>query len=150
MLICRLCSHLAPASGYVQHTEVDWTPHWDGGDVPVPSAIQEWSQNFLRGLDNAGRSARVLPDWTTQALEDAGFVDIREERVKCYVCPWSNDKQEREKARWFNLAFAQGLEAMSFIPMIDNMDMSMEQVSDLCARARKESCVLRFHAYMTM
>lgn len=83
-------------------------------------------------------------------FEEAGFVDISQETVRCYVNPWSDVKEEREIARWFNLVCAQGLEAMSLIPMIDHGRMSYDQVRELCDRTKKEICVLRFHAYVTM
>ncbi|KAF4125106.1 hypothetical protein GMORB2_3945 [Geosmithia morbida] len=141
---------LAPGTGFVEHTEIDWTPRWESsGDIPNPSAIQEWSELYLQGMDRVNKSARVAPQWTVRMLEDAGFVDVREETIRCYVCPWSSDRQEREIARWFNLVFSQGLEAMSLLPMVDYLGMSIDEVNSLCARTKREMCVLRYHAYMT-
>lgn len=143
--------HLAPGTGFIQHTEIDWTPRWEEtGGIPNPSAIQEWSERFLQGMDILNRSARVSPQWTVRMLEEAGFVDIREETIRCYVNPWSNDRQERTLAQWFNLVLSQGLEAMCLMPLVDQLDMSVEDVQALCARARKETCILRYHTYMTL
>ena len=141
---------MVPGTGFIEQTEIDWTPQWEGDDVPNPSALQEWCELYLDGLDRANRSGRVIPQRTRQMLEQAGFVDIKERAIKCYVNPWSSVKMERETARWFNLVFGQGLEAMSLMPMIDHGHMSHDQVSDLNTRTKKEICVLRFHAYVTM
>ena len=133
----------------MEHMEIDWTPHWQNEAIPNPSALKEWSDLYLGGLDRAGRSARVDPQRTKRQLQDAGFVEIREEAIRFYVNPWSNERKERETARWFNLVFAQGLEAMSWMPLIDHGNMEFAQVRELCDRVLKEICVLRFHAYVT-
>jgi hypothetical protein len=83
-------------------------------------------------------------------MEGAGLVDFKEEVIKCYVNPWSRDRHEREMARWYNLGFCHSVEAMSFMPLIENIGMTFDQVRDLCARVKKEVCVLRYHAYVTM
>lgn len=118
--------------------------------MPNPSSLQEWCEHYLEGLDRADRCGRVFPEQAKQMLAEAGFVDIQEEVIRLYVNPWSNVKKERETARWFNLVFAQGLEAMSLMPMIDHGHLSYDETRELNQRAQKEICVLRFHAYVTM
>lgn len=133
----------------MEHIEIDWTPHWENENVPNPSALKEWSDLFVNKLEGANKSAKVDPERTRRQLEEAGFENIKEEAIRFYVCPWSEEKKEREIARWFNLVFALGLEAMSLVPLIDYGGMTYNEVRDLCARVQKEICVLRYHAYVT-
>ncbi|QPG96082.1 hypothetical protein C2857_003113 [Epichloe festucae Fl1] len=142
--------HLKPGSGYIEHIEIDWVPRWDGNDVPPESSLHEWSQLLLRGLDRFNRNARIDMGEVRITLDKAGFVDFREETIRCYVNPWSSERREREIARWFNLGLSQCLEAMSLMPMIEGLSMTKEQVKELCDRAKKEICILRYHAYMTL
>lgn len=125
-------------------------PLWAHGDIPNPSAIKEWAEKFLAGMDGYDRSARVDSERTQRLLKEAGFVDITHETIRCYVNPWSEDKQERDIARWFNLGITQGLEAMSLMPMIDHGHSTFEQVQTLCERAKLEMSTLRYRAYMTL
>jgi hypothetical protein len=140
--------HLAPGRGRVEHTEIDWTPHWDGEERPQRSAFKEWAELYYEGMERYDRPARIVPNQTKRLMESAGLVDVEEEIIKCYVNPWSQDHREREIARWFNLGFCRGLEAMSMMPFIEKLEMPFERVRDLCARVKKEVCILRYHAYV--
>jgi hypothetical protein len=149
--ITNSLSHLAPGTGFVELVEIDWTPQWDeGSDRPDHSSFQEWAEKYYSAMEKLNRSARVIPHRIRQMLEDAGFVDIREIPMKCYVNPWSRVASEREPARWLNLGFGLGIEAMSLAPMIEKEGMTKAEVTDLCAKAKTETCVLRYHAYVTL
>lgn len=141
--------HLAPG-GYIEHLEIDWTPQWDGEDRPTHSAIREWSQQFHRAMHRYRRSVKVSTEDTKRMMEAAGFTEFKETTIRCYLNPWSNDRHQREAARWFNLALGLGLEAMSLMPMIDMLHMKQEDVVDLCKRVKAETCVLRYRTYFTL
>lgn len=149
-LTCNAYRHLAPGKGYIEHLEVDWTPQWESEDVPTHSALREWSQLFHRAMHRYQRSIKVSTQDTKRMMEAAGFTDFTETTVRAYVNPWSPDRHQREVARWFNLAFSMGLEAMSMMPMIENLGMTKDDVLDLCGRVKKEICILRYHAYCTL
>ncbi|KAF7540769.1 hypothetical protein G7Z17_g12130 [Cylindrodendrum hubeiense] len=142
-----LTEHLAPGIGHMEHVEIDWTPRWDDDERPSKSAFKEWSELFYDGMDQFNRRARVMPQETRQMIEAAGFTDVREEVIKAYVCPWSEDRAERELARWFNLGLTHSLEALSLMPLIEKQGMKFDDVRELCGKVKKEICVLRYHTY---
>ncbi|OTA00376.1 hypothetical protein A9Z42_0081400 [Trichoderma parareesei] len=142
--------HLAPGVGYVEQLEIDWMPRWENDDLPIHSALREWAQLFQRAMHRYHRSVTVSGEATRRRMEAAGFTDFSETTIRCYVNPWSPDRHQRECARWFNLAFSLGLEAMSMMPMIDKLGMTKEDIVDLCSRAKKEMCILRYRAYCTL
>ncbi|RFU72149.1 methyl transferase [Trichoderma arundinaceum] len=142
--------HLAPGKGYIEQLEIDWTPRWEGDEVPVHSALNEWSQKFQRAMHRYQRSVKVSSQDTKRMMEAAGFTDFTETTVRCYVNPFSPDRHDRELGRWFNLAITLGLQAMSMMPMIENLGMTEADVVDLCERVKSEMCILRFHAYCTL
>ncbi|TWU71740.1 hypothetical protein ED733_003075 [Metarhizium rileyi] len=143
----RIFHHLTPGSGYVEHVEIDWVPRWDKYTMPQASALKEWSDRFLGALDRFNRSARVDSTAVHRTIEGAGFTNFREEIIRCYVNPWMSDPHEQDVANWFNIAFSRGVDAMSFVPMIEGLGMSQSKVQDLCTRVKKEICVLAHHAY---
>ena len=101
-------------------------------------------------MDLYNRSARVQPQETRRQIEAAGLVDFKEETFKCYINPWHTNTRKKEVARWFNLGLTMGLEALSFMPLINNLGYSQEGVEELCARAKKEACALKNHTYFNV
>lgn len=141
---------MTPGIGFFEHIEVDWIPRCDDDERPANSAFVKWAELFLDGMDRFNRSVRVTPQEHRQMLEAAGFTDIRQEVIKAYVCPWSADRNEREIARWFNIGLSHSLEAMSLKPLIEKLGFEAEEVRELCERAKRETCVLRYHTYCNM
>lgn len=101
-------------------------------------------------MDLAGRSARVDPERTRRQLQEAGFVDIREDIIRCCLNPWSDDPIENEASFWFNSSITKGLQAMALVPMIDHGDLNKQQVDTLCQRVHDEMCTLRYYMYMNL
>ncbi|KAH7155508.1 methyl transferase [Dactylonectria estremocensis] len=143
----KILDHLAPGIGHMEHVEIDWTPRWDDDKRPTKSAFEEWATLFYSGMDMFDRSARVNSNERYLMMEAAGFTDIKEEVIRAYVCPWSEDRTERELARWFNLGLTHSLDSLSLIPLIEKMGMTLEQVKELSEKVKKEICVLRYHTY---
>ncbi|KAM4058498.1 methyltransferase [Hirsutella rhossiliensis] len=147
----KIFEHLTPGTGVLEHVEIDWVPRWESsGDFPENSAFKEWSDAYHKALDLFNRSARVSTQQTRLMIEQAGFCDFREQTVRCYVNPWSSDTWEKDTARWFNLGMKHGLEAISLMPMVERLGMTVEEVNDLCARVKEENTKLRYHGYCTV
>lgn len=83
-------------------------------------------------------------------MEAAGFVDFREDYIRCYVNPWCANPLEKLIAQWFNLCLIDGVQAMSLAPMVENLGMSVEEVNELRDAVKSECCKLRYHAYCSM
>ncbi|KAM0192625.1 hypothetical protein ACHAPA_009328 [Fusarium lateritium] len=143
----KIFEHLAPGVGHLEHIEVDWTPRCDDDERPANSAFERWAELFYEGMERFNRDARVIPQQTRQLLETAGFTDLRHEVIQAYVCPWSPDRHEREIARWFNIGLSHSLEALSLKPLIEELGFTAEEVRELSTRAKRETCVLRYHTY---
>lgn len=142
--------HTKPGTGYIEQVEIDWIPRWDGGEIPENSAMLEWAQKFLRGMDGFQRSARVNTGNVRRMMEAAGYVDFEERTIRCDVNPWRNNAEAKIVAQWFNLCLIDGLQAMSLAPMVENLGMTLEQVDGLKEAVKSECCKLRYHAYCVM
>ncbi|KAF5027563.1 hypothetical protein F66182_305 [Fusarium sp. NRRL 66182] len=144
----KIFEHLAPGSGHLERVEIDWTPRCDDDERPANSAFEQWAELFFDGMDRFNRSARVAPQETQQLIEATGFTEVKHEVIKAYVCPWSPDRHEREIARWFNLGLSHSFESLSLMPLVEKLGLTQEEVRELCERARRETCVLRYHTYL--
>lgn len=145
--------HLAPEEGWIEHSELDFTPRWDSEETPEPSHFQRWCNDFLLGLDERGRSARIESARTRRQLEEAGFVDVEEETLRYYVSPWPRENCAKELGRWVNLWLVQGFRTWGLWPMCGDKDgdrMPVKNCHELCDLAEKEICVLRYRAYLTL
>ncbi|KAI8691550.1 Secondary metabolism regulator LAE1 [Fusarium sp. Ph1] len=143
----KIFEHLTPGLGHLEHVEIDWTPRWDDDERPSNSSFTQWAELFLTGMDQFNRTARVAPEETRQMLEAAGFTDIKQEIIPAFVCPWSPDRREREIARWFNLGLSHSLESLSLMPLVEKHRLGPDEVRELCARVKREICILRYHTY---
>jgi hypothetical protein len=143
----NIFEHLAPGIGHLEHIEVDWTPRCDDDERPANSAFEKWSELFFDGMERFNRTARVMPQETQQLLEATGFVEVKHEVHRAYVCPWSSDRHEREIARWFNIGLSHSLEALAMKPLVEKLGFKAEDVRELCNTAKRETCVLRYHTY---
>ncbi|KAH7320186.1 methyl transferase [Stachybotrys elegans] len=150
----NIFDHLAPGVGYIEQVEVDYTPRWDGGEIPSPSAIKEWAEMFHSGLEALGRSAQVDSEKTRRTLEEIGFVDFHEEVVQIHLSPWSDDEFLRNVGRWWNSALCSGLGALSMKPFWRKTQKPegevREYVDNLAERFLEEACHLKYHCYMTL
>jgi hypothetical protein len=134
----------------MEHVEIDWRPSWEGSEQPERSALKEWTELFVTAMGRLNRSVIVTPDETRHLIESAGFTDVRQEVIKVYYNPWSPDRQERETARWFNLGFCRALEAMSMMPMIEQLNMKISEVKAICEEVKAEIRILRYHPHCRM
>ncbi|KAJ3499543.1 hypothetical protein NLG97_g248 [Lecanicillium saksenae] len=141
--------HTAPG-GHLEQVEIEWVPRWEGATMPECSALLEWSQKFLSGMDEFHRSARLSGPNVRRMVETAGYVDFKETIIRCCVSPWCHGQGETLVANWFNICFTEGIEAMSLVPLMEKCYMTLCQVKALQARVKRESCNLKFHAYFNM
>lgn len=126
-------------------------PKWEpASNIPENSVLRKWAELFLSGMAAMGRNARINSITVQRTIEAAGFTDVQEQTIQCYVNPWMEDRQKRDVARWFNLGLSHGLEAMSLMPMIEGLHMEEDAVRSLCAQVKTEICHLRYHAYFNM
>ncbi|KID89805.1 LaeA protein [Metarhizium guizhouense ARSEF 977] len=147
--------HLLPESGYLEHVEIEWVPRWDENDVDEkgegmpdsPSALEEWSNLYMTGLETLGRNGRIDGAAIRQTIEDVGFTDVEEKTIRLYMSPWMPQSYRQEGARWLNMCFTRGVEGMSLWPMIIGLGMREDEVRGICERAIYESLEMRLRTY---
>ncbi|KJK79708.1 hypothetical protein H634G_05300 [Metarhizium anisopliae BRIP 53293] len=151
----NIYNHLLPGSGYLEHVEIEWVPRWDENDVDKegngmpdsPSALEEWSNLYMTGLETLGRNGRIDGAAIRQTIEDVGFTNVEEKTIRLYMSPWMPEYYKREGARWLNMCFTRGVEGMSLWPMIIGLGMREDEVRGICERAIYESLEMRLRTY---
>lgn len=148
-LYSQVFRHLKPGSGYLEQVEIDWRPQCDGDPRALAdSKLMEWSQKVHRGFTRAGRKLEMDPN-TQAILEDIGFT-VEHRKITIALNPWPELEQRKEMARWFNLGLTQGLEAMTFAPVIHWLGYPEPEVRELIERVKEDMCKREWRTYCTL
>ncbi|KAK2037999.1 methyltransferase domain-containing protein [Colletotrichum somersetense] len=118
----------------------------DDGTLVEGSPLHQWQELMVEAGNKIGRSIES-PAKYTEAMADAGFVDIT---VKKYIWPlnsWPRDEKLKEIGKWHNVNLGMGLEALSLALFTRVLGWTQEEVMVLCAGARNDLKNKNIHAY---
>jgi hypothetical protein len=88
---------------------------------------------------------------TRQLLIDAGYVDIKEQRViKLPLNSWSTDPVEKEIGRWHILGMQDSIEAWSLKAFYEVNGWDERTVQGLVSDVKKNIVSRKIHAYNLM
>lgn len=139
-------SHLAPG-GYFELQETDLTGgRSDDGTFKPGSKFSVYQDNLRLAGNKAGVRMDVAPN-LTQYMIDAGFVEVREHRVKIPVGTWPKDKKLKEIGAWAHEIVSEGLEAycMAFFTRVLGMDK--KTAKSICIGAKEDLDDKKIHMY---
>ncbi|KDN70928.1 putative TAM domain methyltransferase [Colletotrichum sublineola] len=139
------CRALKPG-GYLEVGGMELPPGCDDGSVPQESSLWKWHALLQEAAEKLGRPLEGLGK-QTEAMQEAGFVDITR---KDYILPlnsWPADPHLKEIGRWQCVNLDMGLEALSLGLLTRALDWSKEDVLALCAAVRTDLRNRKMHAY---
>ncbi|ATZ49708.1 Bclae1 [Botrytis cinerea B05.10] len=138
--------YLKPQVGRFEQVEIDFTPRSDFGDIPADSALATWARNLFEATRRNFRPLAYNTEIRAM-LQKEEFLDIQEEVIRIPLNPWPDDPQEKDVARWYNLALTQGLEAMTLGPMHRIYGWTKDDVTRLITEVRRDICNRKIRAY---
>lgn len=133
----------------MENIEIDITPRCNDGTLPPDSQLDTWTKSVLDATAKASRPLAYNTD-TRKHLQQQGFVDIEEQIIKVPLNPWPLDPHMKDIGRWYNLAFAQGLEALSLGPLMRIEGWKRSKVDRLIEDVKRDIYAKRFHVYHEM
>lgn len=113
------------------------------------SKLANWVRIVSDATERAYRRLAYKTD-TRGLLAARGFVEIEEQIIQIPVNSWPTDAHQRDIGRWYNVGFAQGLEAMSLAPLTRMYSWEPGAVIKLCSEVRQEISSKRFRAHCNM
>ncbi|OQE90316.1 hypothetical protein PENNAL_c0012G10148 [Penicillium nalgiovense] len=81
--------------GWIEQMELDVRVYSDDGTLKKEHQLYGWGDMFIRCSERAGRSLRTH-ETMRSAIEEAGFVDVHEEKYKIPIGPWARDNALKE------------------------------------------------------
>jgi len=101
-------------------------------------------------MRSVGRPMTVDSRTIKENMIHAGLVDVKEETIQVAINGWPSSEREREVGRWFNLALASGLPALSLAPFSRVRGMTLDEINAMVASVTEEIRSRRIHAYCTL
>lgn len=143
--------HLRPGYGHIEQLEVDLEPRCDDGTLVPGSPLVQWYQ-YLRDATQSAHKPIAYQHNTRQLLEQAGFIDIKEQVIRAPYNGWPKDPMQKDIGRWyrFGLAESSGLEALSMAPFSRVFQWQRAQIDPFIAGVRRQVGDGHCHAYNNM
>ncbi|KAF3930432.1 hypothetical protein ABW20_dc0102883 [Dactylellina cionopaga] len=110
-LIKQAYNNLTPG-GWIESQEVLTHAFCDDGTIPEDCNWKKWEKLYVDAAKLYGRPIDIaanLKEW----FEEAGFVDVEEEVVKCPLGNWPVNRGQKENGRFLKAALSDGLQALS-------------------------------------
>jgi len=146
-LVGRIYQNLAPGA-WAEFHELDFVYRSDDGSFTKDHHTYKWVNTIMDFLNGIGRDCSPglqIRKW----VEEAGFVNVHEQKFKLPIGPWAKDPQMKELGMINIAQLLDGLEALSLRPL-SMAGYSEAEITILVAQVRKELKSKAFHAYFTM
>ncbi|KAI9926293.1 hypothetical protein MW887_004057 [Aspergillus wentii] len=135
--------------GWIEQMELDVRVYSDDGSLKKDNQLWGWGSLFIRCSERAGRSLRTH-ETMRGAIENAGFVDVHEEKYKIPIGAWPKDKLLKEAGRLQYAHWNAALEgwAMWLLTHFGEPEpWTKEEVHVFLAKVRAELRDPHIHAY---
>lgn len=149
-LLKNIYKHLKPG-GYVEIQESPITQPYslDGTYDIATNSYARYIKHLSEASDLMGRSLSVvseLPQW----IEDAGFVDIVNQKEVLPVGLWPKDKKYKERGRWGLLNVDAAMEAYGLALFTRVLGMTAEEARKIIDDGRKDLFNKKIHMAYNM
>lgn len=126
--------------------ELDYTVRCDDGTLKFSSPLFQWSILNDMAAKNIGHPTDYAP-YLHQMFLDAGFVDIRVIVKELPTNCWPRDEVLKEMGHLNVCSLGNELDSISLARFKRGLGWSREETIVLCAKARRDFCDPRIHAY---
>ncbi|KAJ6127528.1 hypothetical protein N7523_003140 [Penicillium sp. IBT 18751x] len=131
-------THLKPG-GYIEVADVDPA----GDTISLPSNSDTHLRTYAAALRAAADESgypRDLKHLATNALSEAGFVDVRVQERSIPIGLWPDDEREKTLGKMGLISLLEGLEAYALRTLTKSGRWSLDEAMELCEKVRRE-CV---------
>lgn len=119
----------------------------DDGTVTPTSALGRLQSLWKEASDVAGRPAYLAPRYKSY-LQEAGFEDVVERRLKWPLNEWPRDPHHKELGAWSRTNMDNGMDGLLVGLFTRFLGWTQEEVTVFAAQARAELRDRRIHGYI--
>ncbi|CAI7667785.1 unnamed protein product [Penicillium viridicatum] len=135
--------------GWIEQMELDVRLYSDDGSLKKEHQLYGWGDMFIRCSERAGRSLRTH-ETMRNAIMEAGFVDVHEEKYKIPLGPWARNNILKETGHLQYSHWNAALEGWAMWLLThygEPVPWTKEEVQVYLAKVRKELNNPHIHAY---
>ncbi|WQF86004.1 Putative S-adenosyl-L-methionine-dependent methyltransferase superfamily [Colletotrichum destructivum] len=144
-MVKKIYQALTPG-GYLEVGGLELPLGCDDDSVPKDSSLWQWHTLLQEAAEKIGRPLEGLGK-ETEAMKDAGFVDITRKDFVWPLNSWPADPHLKELGDWHRANLDMGIEGLSMGLLTRVLDWTREEVLALCAGVRRDLRNRRMHAY---
>lgn len=111
--------------------------------------LRKCSDMMMTGAEKLGKVITNAPKYK-RFFEEAGFVDVVEERFQWPFNTWPKGKYYKTLGLWYNRDMQEGLEGMMMAVFTRAHGMKREEVLEMLEGVRKDINDKNVHAYLPM
>lgn len=131
-------AHIKPG-GWLQDLEMDVKIESDHVQLPDGHIFNRWARLFYEGGEKMGRPFSISQgSQMKQYMEEAGFVDVVEKKIKAPLHLWPKDENLKQAGFFFQTALDQSLEGFGMLLLTEVLGWGREEAIVLIAQMRQE------------
>jgi hypothetical protein len=137
--------HLKPG-GWFEQVEMSVVPKSDDGTVSPGHIFEQWGKISVELGEKFGKSLQTV-DESKKGIEDAGFINVVEQRWKLPIGGWTKDQKLKEVGLYNRIHWEQGIEGWCLYLLTHVMGWSIEEVQVYLAKMRTALKDRSIHAH---
>jgi hypothetical protein len=118
----------------------------DDGSVPEDNILKQWCINVNNATDKIGKTCRVGPS-IEKWMEEAGFVNIKQEWYKLPIGIWPKDPTDKEIGAFNLVNMLDGTEGFTMALYTRVLGKSIEETTQTIKNIKKNLKNKDFHMY---
>ncbi|KAH8714719.1 S-adenosyl-L-methionine-dependent methyltransferase [Ilyonectria robusta] len=134
--------------GYLESNEALSRMDCDDGTIHEKSAMHQWGKFFVEGGKKIGRSFTIVEDGVQKkAMEEAGFVGIKERDFKVPIGAWPKDPKLKEIGKYAQATLEQDIEGYVLFMANTVEGWTKEEIEVYISLLRRELRAGKMHPY---
>lgn len=119
----------------------------DDGTAAEAAHLLEWVEQMNEASKKFGKEFRVCAV-LKKNMEDAGFVDVREEIYKVPIGPWAKGKKNKELGIYYRAQFVDAVEPFTMALFTRVLGYNSEEAKKVVERVKTDLINPKLHMYV--
>ncbi|KAK2795973.1 hypothetical protein FQN50_009655 [Emmonsiellopsis sp. PD_5] len=149
--LMKQCYDNLTPGGWVEFHDTNGYPYSEDGSIDMTPKYKLTEMTDLLGVvcEKTNRELHPGPK-LKKWVEDAGFINVKEEVRKLPVGTWPKDKTMKEIGAFTALQWTEGVEGFTTYPFTQVLGWSKEEVEVFCAQLRADVKKRNVHALLNV
>ncbi|KAF3480863.1 uncharacterized protein GIQ15_06210 [Arthroderma uncinatum] len=144
-LLSQIYDNLMPG-GYIEAKETDVYATCDDDSIPEDCYLRQWESNCIKACSLIGQTL-TAPENIKKWIQDAGFVDVKEQQFKLPINTWPKDPELKLAGRYQNVQYSDAIQPYALGLLVEVLGWSREEMEVFLVGLRKDLSNRSYHGY---